>query len=170
MRKIALTGDMEALVDDDMYDHLMQWKWRSKSHRRTFYALSRHKVNGVRKIITMHSIVLPPTEGRFPDHINGNGLDNRRENLRLATQVQNAQNAQKRRDAVGSKYKGVGLKHPGFPRPWSAEIKSNKNRYILGSYETEIEAAIAYDIAARLYHGEFARLNFPAEPPEWRTL
>ena len=89
-KSIPLTQGKYAIVDADNYEWLMQWKW---SYRDGYAKRSVHipMAAGLRKQvpITMHGVILPPCNGLVPDHINGNGLDNRRENLRLATQQQN---------------------------------------------------------------------------------
>lgn len=162
MKEIPLAnGRGIAIVDDEDYDRLTQWSWYAQSHRRTVYAVREERINGRRRHRFMHSAILPPEGDRYPDHINGNGLDNRRCNLRLGTTTQNNQNAQKRRDAVHSHYKGVGRDLRNNTKPWKAEIKANNRRIWIGTFSTELEAALAYDEAAKQYHGEFARLNFP---------
>jgi hypothetical protein len=111
---------------------------------------------------TLHREVLGLRRGdpRQADHIDGNGLNNRRSNLRVASPNQNQHN----RRAVGgrSKYKGVDRPRSGR---WRASIRNNTTVHPLGFYDTEEEAARAYDLAARVMHGEFGRLNFP-EPGE----
>ncbi len=102
----------------------------------------------------------------FIDHINGNALDNRRANLRIVTRAQNAKNRSKGSKKCSSVYKGV-CWHK-YNKKWSAEIKSNHRQIHLGYFDDEIEAAKAYDEAAKKYHGEFACLNFP--PPDKRGL
>ena len=101
------------------------------------------------------------------DHRDGNTLDNRRENLRVATAAQNVRNARKKRSATTSRYKGVfftrGRKGRSLSKPWQAQIRrGGKNRY-LGCFETAEAAALAYDTAARETFGEFACLNFPRD-------
>lgn len=92
------------------------------------------------------------------DHINGNGLDNRRSNLRLATAFQNLANMAIRPHT--SQYKGVSYyKHRTSYKKWVAEIRCNRKRVRLGAFESEIEAARAYNEAAKNLFGEFARLN-----------
>ncbi len=101
----------------------------------------------------MHRVILQPTDGKQTDHINHNTLDNRRQNLREATPLENSRN--KKQGKGKSRYKGVS---PVKGR-WIAQIGIGGQNYI-GSYKTEIDAAKAYDAAAMKHFGEFARLNF----------
>ena len=108
----------------------------------------------------MHSHVLKVPEGFIIDHINQNGWDNRKVNLRPATAAQNSINRAKYKDRnYGSKYKGVTWQCKY--NCWKAQIVTNGKVIYLGSFEDEVEAAKAYDEAAKKYHGEFASLNFP---------
>lgn len=91
------------------------------------------------------------------DHINGNRLDNRRENLRVCTQGENNRNKAKYRNK-SSQYKGVSWDSTN--KSWYAQIIINKKHYSLGHYRNELEAAKAYDEGAKKHHGEFARINF----------
>jgi hypothetical protein len=98
--------------------------------------------------------------GLLVDHRNGIGLDNRRANLRLATNSQNGCNKPKKKN-TSSQFIGVSFhKKAG---KWACFIRNKGRRTWLGSFESEIDAARAYDEAAKKYHGEFARLNFPGE-------
>lgn len=107
----------------------------------------------------LHRLILDVPEGLLTDHINGNPLDNRRANLRLATTAQNAWNMRKHRGE--SVYKGVSnsRSHKG-PKHWRARIRHHGREILLGYFATEIEAARAYDEAARRLFGEFAFTNF----------
>lgn len=105
----------------------------------------------------MHRFILDAPHGMEVDHKNGDGLDCRRENMRLATRKQNAFN-RKRPSVNTSGFKGVTLVKP--TGKWLAQIEVGGKNMHLGTYESKIEAARAYDKAAIKYHGEFARLNF----------
>lgn len=113
----------------------------------------------------MHRLILGLAPGQVGDHRNGNGLDNRRENLRMATYSQNNQNARPS-SKKASPFKGVSIRCNRFggrykARPWAAEIHVDGRKIGLGSFPDEVSAAKAYDVAAREHFGEFAKLNFP---------
>lgn len=106
-----------------------------------------------------HRLLLKADNGVLIDHVNGNGLDIRRNNLRVATSVQNTHNSRRRRHAR-SMYKGVWL-HRLSGLYYGAVTALNGSRHSIGYYKTENEAALAHDAVAHLLHGEFAYLNFP---------
>jgi len=106
----------------------------------------------------MHHDVMKVPAGFVIDHINGNGLDNRKANLRQSTYAQNSWNRGKARVKSSSKYKGV-CQHKK-DRKWQAQISAVGKRIYLGRFKNQKEAAKAYDKAAKKYHGEFANLNF----------
>lgn len=108
--------------------------------------------------LLLHREVMQVYGTSLVDHIDGNGLDNRRSNLRIATNQQNGANSQKWRKQTSSQYKGVSWDHSrGL---WRADIMFNRKHVYLGRYSSESEAAQAYDNRAIDLFGEFARLNF----------
>lgn len=149
MKEIQLTQGKVALVDDADYEWLNQFKWYALLLSDKYWYARRSK----RPVVLMHRLILNPPEGMDSDHINRNGLDNRRSNLRVCTRSQNQHNSISK--GGKSKYKGVYL----FNGKWGARIMSNYNNTFLGCFNSEIEAAEAYNRAAIKYHGEFARLN-----------
>jgi hypothetical protein len=112
--------------------------------------------------ISMHRVILDPPDGLVVDHRNGEPLDNRRCNLRLATLEENARNHRKRVTATGSQFKGVALAKDKWrtAKKWRARIVVDSKSIHLGYFANEVDAAKAYDEAAKIHFGEFARLNF----------
>lgn len=156
MRTIPLTQGKIALVDDSDYEWLNQRKWYAARDRYTFYVLrgARHKCTSEQ----MHRLILglQPGDKRQCDHIDGNGLNNVRSNLRVCTVTQNQRSSRKLRGGT-SKYKGVFWNYANSK--WLSAIRTNKERIYLGSFDSEIDAARAYDIAALKYHGDFSVTN-----------
>lgn len=167
-REVALAGraGLVALVDDADYEVIAAHRWTAITNRRTTYAIeSRPCPCGSRRQRRMHNVIM---DAIGVDHRNGDGLDNRRENLRRATHSQNMRNVRKlnTRKAV-SRYKGVG--HVNWPLTWRARISVDGRLRHLGVFPSEDAAARAYDAAARVAFGEFAAVNFP-EPGERSAL
>jgi len=159
-RKIPLTRGKFAIVDSDDYIRLAKYKWRickTKGKNVLYAERSVRLPNGKYSRILMHREVLHIREGFVIDHINRNGLDNRRANLRPATVAQNAQNSSKRKNRSG--YKGVW--YAKDKRKWRAAIWHNNKREHLGYFDSPRRAALSYDAAAKKYHKEFASFNFP---------
>jgi hypothetical protein len=168
MKTIALTRNLVAIVDDEDYEYLNQWKWRAMKQRNYFYAQRKSVVNGKHTFIIMHRLILNVPHGLLTDHINHDTLDNRKENLRVCTKQQNGQNRVKQQKESISKYKGVSRyrnQHyiEGKFKSWMAQIVINQKNYYLGSFDTEVEAAIAYNKSATECFGEFAKLNIIKE-------
>jgi hypothetical protein len=161
MAEVPLTQGKVALVDDEDYERVSQFKWHAKrvpdSDR--FYA-ARNVPNplGRRGYQRLHSFILDAAPGQEIDHQDGEGLNNTRANLRFATTAQNQANQRPSRSNTTG-FKGVSW-HRGRYR---ARVKVNGNIISLGVYDTGEEAARAYDQAAIEHHGEFAHPNFPSE-------
>jgi len=167
VKKIKLTQDKEALVDDEDYEMLNEHKWYaakdwSIKNKDKFYVQRKSPTgpNGKQKTILMHRVITNAPKGMHVDHINGNPLDNRKENLRVCTPQQNNMNRRKYNNNT-SGYKGVYYqKKPKhmineYSKPWRAEIR----RIHIGLYKTKEEAALAYNKKALEVFGEYAQLN-----------
>lgn len=158
-RTIPLTQGYEAIVDDEDYATLSAHKWciqQYKDKNRSTKVYAKRSYNS--KQVTMHRFILSPPKGVSVDHINGNGLDNRRENLRLSTKQQNAANRPKDRvKNATSKYKGVYFNKA--TNKWIARIHVDGKGIHLGSFLDEKQAAAVYNEAAIKSFGEFACLN-----------
>lgn len=170
MKTIPLTRGLVAVVDDEDYDFLMQWKWyAAKSWGDKFRAernLSAEesrvlgKGHGIRR---MHHEVMRVPSGTMLDHVNGDPLNNMRANIRPATRATNGMN-RGRQVNNSSGYKGVRLwrhKHYTRTKPWVAQLGQGGRPVYKSYHATAEEAARAYDAAALKYHGEFACINFP---------
>jgi hypothetical protein len=160
-------GEKFALVDAEDFEVLRHFKW--KTYRcptgKTTYAVTTLPVVLGSKTVRMHRVILiwlakaRGIPARLEvDHVNGNGLDNRRSNLRFCTSSQNKFNRGKKGGFKHSSYKGVGF-HRSMNK-WTCCIQIN-NKKKVSYFNEEIAAAKAYDELAKKHHGEFARLNFP---------
>lgn len=153
---IPLTGGLVAIVDaEDAARILGMGAWQAKRSGQTYYARKNIWRAGRYMTITMHAVIL---DVPLVDHVNGNGLDNRRSNLRPANFAENARNRPRRSDNT-SGYKGVSWNRRNGK--WQAYIGADRRQISLGHHATAEDAARAYDAAARELHGVFARLNFP---------
>ncbi|MGD0551230.1 MAG: HNH endonuclease signature motif containing protein [Sedimentisphaerales bacterium] len=161
-RRIYLGEGEWTIVDADVYYQLGHLKWHIKGcNRERFYAVRDVKIGRWQtKQLGLHREIMDAPKGLVVDHKNGDSLDNRRANLRLATYSQNHQNVPKRKN-TSSRFIGVSFNKRG--EKWSASIGYEGKVIWLGYFDNEIDAAHAYDAAARKYYGEFARLNFPDE-------
>jgi hypothetical protein len=155
MKTIPLTQGRVALVDDEDFEMLSQWKWSGVRDVHRFDSPGHSP-----RLHSMHRFIMGAGPGVEVDHINGNPLDNRRCNLRLCTSSQNGAN-----QGIGSRnssgFKGVSWS--AARRKWQAHIKVRRVSTYLGLFLLAEDAAAAYDSAARVHFGEFARLNFPDE-------
>lgn len=153
MKEIQLTQGKIALVDDSNFDGLNQFKWYAAKLGRTFYAVRSVRVDGKQKSVRMHCEILG---GSLIDHIDHDGLNNQKSNLRFCTASENCMNKRKRENCV-SIYKGICF-HKQHKK-WLAHIKINRKDNHLGYFSSEIEAAKAYNAKAIELFGEFANLN-----------
>lgn len=146
------------LINQEDFYLLSQYKWRIFKGTSTFYVIAHTPmIKDKRKTIRLHNEIL---KINFVDHKNGNGLDNRRENLRASNHTLNAQNRHKLRPNKQSKYKGVIRNKQVLTKiTWIARIKVNGKQIHLGSFNNELDAAKAYNKAALKYFGEYASLN-----------
>ena len=155
MKKIFLTQNKVALVDDEDYEYLNQWKWYAHKKGKKWYAES---WTGYK--IKMHTLIMNTPINFEVDHKDHNGLNNQKYNLRICTHSQNVKNSSKRSDNT-SGYKGVFWYKQ--TNKWAAGISVNNKRIHLGYFEHKEDAAKAYNIAAIEHHGEFAQLNILEE-------
>ena len=168
MKQIPLTGGGHALVDDADYPVINTFKWYLRTDG---YAATKQIVPDV--TVLMHRLLINTPKPYHTDHINGNKLDNRRENLRVATAMMNQANSRKHKKK-SSIYKGVTFR-PQSGR-WIAQIAPARKNIRIGTFDTEHQAAVAYDFWATFFWGEFAYTNFqpikkplPSERQEWNV-
>ena len=155
MKKIILNNGETTLVDDNDFDYLNKWVWHVNIKgyvERSTWARGKGRTTTIR----MQRVIMNPPANLQVDHINGNKLDNRQSNLRLATNSQNQANTNKRRDNT-SGYKGITF----YPRnnKWGARLQVNGIRKWLGLFDDIQEAKNIYNKAIRQYFGEYAKEN-----------
>jgi hypothetical protein len=152
---IELTKGHTAVIDADDVNAIRDYKWRSSKGKGTNYACSGLRLDDGRvKTLFLHRLLMKPSKGFVVDHINGDGLDNRRSNLRVATVAQNNLNSRVRSDST------TGIKGAYYDKrkgSYYSHIKRGDKRIYLGTFSTAEEAADAYAKASRELHGEFGR-------------
>lgn len=169
--EVPLTQGQHALIDEEDAQMVMQYRWSVRRGRHTWYAVSYRGRGRHARPVFMHRLLMG-LEGRRArsvevDHVDGNGLNNTRANLRLATRAQNARN-HRRSAANTSGYMGVSW-HAGS-RTWCVQIRAQGRALRVGLYRDLDDAARAYNEAARRYYGPFARLNDVPPAPSRRLL
>jgi hypothetical protein len=151
MKLIPLTQGFSAIVDDDKFEFLSQWKWYARKGTHTWYAGRCVRVSKTKKVIYMHRVILNNPLNEI-DHIDSNGLNNQLHNLRVTTKAQNQFN---RGLSMTNKSGFRGVYFNKRAKKWFARIEVNKKCHWLGSFPTAEEAGKAYDDAARRLHGDF---------------
>lgn len=166
MVEVPLTRGLVAVVDDDDGTLVVPYRWHARRGKNgVWYAGTNvRKPGGGWRAVKMHRLILDAPKGVLVDHRDGDGLNNRRANLRFATNAQNQQNGRKK--GASSQFKGVTLCRWRRTRQWQAQIQVNGRKKNLGYFAEEEDAARAYDAAAREAFGEYARTNFGAEGAE----
>lgn len=161
MKKIPLSQGKFALVDDEDFEWLNQWKWQAHKSYNNWYATRKVRgIDNVRKELKMHRQILGITDLKIlGEHADGDGLNNQRHNLRPAT---NSENQKNKKSRGTSRYLGVCWhKTRGY---WLAKIVIDGKQKHLGCFSDEVLAAKSYNDMAKIHHGAFARLNaIPAD-------
>lgn len=157
MKEIRLTKGQIALVDDADYDFLNQWKWCALKLKKVYYATRAEGPKRKRIFILMHRQIMNTPSGLQVDHIDHNGVNNQRSNLRNCTIQQNRAN---RTSFGSSQYLGVSVYKEHGVKRIKAGIQKDGRSVHIGLFKTEEDAAKAYDEKAREMHGEYANLNF----------
>lgn len=153
MKEIKLSRGLSAMVDDEDYEFLNQWKWSAHQGGKTFYATRTIWNKGNRIKVRMHRLILNTPTDMQVDHIDHNGLNNQKNNIRNCNHQQNHFNINR---YTKSKYHGV-----YYDRNYiKSSIQLNGKTIHIGNFKTEIDAAKAYDIKAKELFGEFAHINF----------
>lgn len=159
MKEIKITKGLVTQVDDEDYERLVKHSWcasiQTSGRRKPYLRVNgRAWVGGVLKVVSIPRIILGITDPKIIiDHIDGNTLNNQKSNLRTCTAAQNAQN--RTVAPRGKRYRGVHIQRGSV----IAQITANRKTYYLGTFNSEHEAARAYNEAALRLHGEFACLN-----------
>lgn len=162
MKEIHLTQNKTTLIDDEDYQLVSQFKWRTLGYTtqfgKTFYAITTIIKHNKRTTILMHRLILNAKSHEIIDHADLDGLNNQRYNIRKCSNSQNNMNSRSRK-GTSSQFKGISWHKRN--RKWQAAIKLYGKQYYLGLFNSEIEAARKFDEFATQLYGKFARLNFP---------
>ncbi len=165
MAEIFISQNKRVVVDDEDYSFLHRFTWSARKCADRDYAVTARRFDDAYHATFMHRMILNAPPNMVVDHVNGNTLDNRKENLRICTKGENGRN---RKPNAGYRFKGVRkINSRGKIRPrilgYAANIYFKGKAIRIGYYATEEEAARAYDTKAKELFGEFANLNFPEQ-------
>ena len=169
MKKVELTQGKFAIVDDEDYERVMQHKWYAYRApcTGTFYASKGEWTGNRQETQYLARFILDAPDGMLVDHINHDTLDNRKSNLRLCTVSQNSAN-RRPTDGGTSKYKGVAWH--STDKAWRVRLTVHGKSKFLGNFDSELEAALTYDLAALEAFGEFALTNQQCFPEDFKCL
>ncbi|MCK9282549.1 MAG: HNH endonuclease [Melioribacteraceae bacterium] len=161
MKKIKLTQGKFALVDDEDFEYLNQFKWCAHKAFDNYYAIRHVTIDNRQRELQMHRVIMKTPKGKVTDHIDHNGLNNQKSNLRICTARENCCNS---KPILGgsSKYKGVSFDTCRAKRNWASwkvSIRNGITQISVGYFKTEKEAALVYNEKAKELFGEFAYLN-----------
>lgn len=157
MKEIKLSNGDVAFIDNEDYSKVIDYRWYLKKNKgkNCRYAIAYSYKGNKQNILRMHRIIMNASIDEEIDHINGNGLDNRKENLRKVSHWQNVMNTKIGKNNTTG-FKGVCK----IKDKWVSRIQFNKKKIYIGCFNNKIEAAKAYDIKAKEIFGEYANLNF----------
>ncbi len=147
----------QVTIDEDTLPLILKYKWRATKKRTHVYFRRTVRVENKNKFIYLHREIMNAPKGMVVDHISRNSLDNTKQNLRICTSQQNSFNRSETGTNLTSRHKGV-FWH-SYKKKWVAVIGMDWKKHFLGSFDKEIDAAIAYNKAATKFHKEFAVLN-----------
>jgi len=159
MKEIPLTQGQVAIVDNEDFKELSKYKWQPSWRLNKCYAKRGEYINKKQVTIYMHRQILKITDNSEVDHIDNNGLNNQKCNLRICNRSQNQRNKNKTQNSCSSNWKGVALSSGQRRKKWMAYISINKKRKYIGRFSSEIDAAKAYNKEALKIFGKFALLN-----------
>lgn len=158
MKQIPLTKGKFTIVDDEDYEKVIVHKWHTHKGNTTYYVATTPRGTKSNRLLLMHRFILDISDPKVHvDHINGNGLDNRRSNIRPCTPTQNNRNSSLPKNSTTG-FKGVSI---AYDNKYKVHLSHENNKLHIGTFDSKEHAALSYDFAARKLHGEFAKLNFP---------
>lgn len=154
LMEINLFSGAKCLIDNEDWFYLKNYKWTTDKDN---YVRAVKQVNYKQKQVLMHRLIMCPKDHEIIDHINMNPLDNRKQNLRITDRGGNSMNRKKQKGQYYSKHKGVSFNKK--LKKWRAHITFRNAHIHLGTFASEVDAALAYNKAAIKYFGTYARLN-----------